>query len=229
MKVIAHRGVRGPYTENSLRSFEAATQTKADAVEFDIQATKDGQLVVLHTMGSPKKVFGITKPINNLTWAEVKKYRSPDGERMPTFDEVIAVLKNKPVDIDIKDLASARALAELLSPQQAKHVAVVNSLYPEALRIIQRAYPELKLSLQNYKHPLRAVNQARDLGFSHVTLPLYLVNPLTYAVARARGIHVLTYQNYASFLLNWRWFVVLMQTLYPKITVISDRADKVAR
>lgn len=229
MKIIAHRGIRGPYTENSIRSFQAAVSTKADAVEFDIQATKDGQLVVLHTMGSPKKVFGITKPINDLTWAEIQKYKSADGERMPTFDEVIAVLKNKPVDIDVKDLASAHALAKLLSPQQAEHVAIVNSQYPEALQIIQKTYPDIKLALQNYKHPIKAIRHAKKLGFSHVTLPLYLVNPLTYLLARICGRRVLTYQNYASFLLNWRWFIVLLRIIYPGITVISDRADKVAR
>ncbi|OVE79350.1 hypothetical protein BVY00_00785, partial [bacterium G20] len=157
LRVIAHRGVRGLFTENSLASFKAAVETKADAIEFDIQATKDGQLIVLHTMSSPKKVFGIDQKINDLTWDELKEYKSRDGERIPTFDEVKAVVRGKPIALDVKDVAAASLLVKKLGNIGASQIRITNSLLPEALDIIKRSYPDLEMSLQTYKNPFKAI------------------------------------------------------------------------
>lgn len=228
LKVIGHRGVRGPYTENSLAAFAAASKTKADAIEFDVQCTEDGELVVLHAMSSPRKVFGITQKINDLTWPELQKYRSKDDERVPMFDEVMSAIKGKPVMIDVKDVPSAGPLAKKLRGVGAGKVALINSLYPEALLTIQNICPNIPLVLHTYKHPLRAIRQAKEMNFFGVALVLYLLNPITYLAARRAGLKICTYQNYASFLLTWRWFVKLIRLLYPSIVIISDRPDKIA-
>lgn len=229
IRIIAHRGIRGPYTENSLASFNAAVKTKADAVEFDVQATKDGQLIVLHSMGSPKKVFGIEQKINDLTWDEIKEYRSKDDERIPTFDEVMAAIKGKPAAIDIKDITAAGLLAQRLDNLDKSKVAIIGSLYPEALERLKNKCPGDKLALGDYKHPFQAIKTAQKMKLGGITLPLYFLNPLTYRAARRAGLKVFVYQNYISFLFNWRWFVRFLWLLYPKIGIISDRADKIAR
>jgi glycerophosphoryl diester phosphodiesterase len=48
LRVYGHRGdlVRRP--ENTLVGFEAARDAGADGIEFDVHATRDGQLVVIH-------------------------------------------------------------------------------------------------------------------------------------------------------------------------------------
>lgn len=48
MLVIGHRGAAGHATENTLRSFQAGIDLGVDIVEADVQATRDGQLVVFH-------------------------------------------------------------------------------------------------------------------------------------------------------------------------------------
>src|SRR5689334_21435531 len=46
--VIAHRGASGVAPENTLAAMAAATASGADLVEFDVQRTSDGHLIVVH-------------------------------------------------------------------------------------------------------------------------------------------------------------------------------------
>lgn len=46
--VIAHRGARSVAPENTLASARAAWELGADGWEFDVQATRDGELVLMH-------------------------------------------------------------------------------------------------------------------------------------------------------------------------------------
>jgi glycerophosphoryl diester phosphodiesterase len=46
--VIAHRGDSAHRPENTLASFASALEVGADLVEFDVQLTRDGAVVVLH-------------------------------------------------------------------------------------------------------------------------------------------------------------------------------------
>ena len=46
--VIAHRGDSARRPENTLASFASALEVGAEIVEFDVQLTRDGHVVVLH-------------------------------------------------------------------------------------------------------------------------------------------------------------------------------------
>ncbi len=48
--VIAHRGASADEKENTLPAFERAIEVGADYVEFDVQASSDGGLVVFHDL-----------------------------------------------------------------------------------------------------------------------------------------------------------------------------------
>ena len=48
--VIAHRGASAEEVENTLPAFERAIELGADYVEFDVQASADGALVVFHDL-----------------------------------------------------------------------------------------------------------------------------------------------------------------------------------
>ncbi|MGM9987067.1 MAG: glycerophosphodiester phosphodiesterase [Bacillaceae bacterium] len=48
MKIFGHRGAAGNFPENTMLSFEAAWREGADAIELDVQLTKDNILAVIH-------------------------------------------------------------------------------------------------------------------------------------------------------------------------------------
>ena len=45
---IAHRGASAYYPENTMESFQGAISMGADMIEFDVQLTRDGEVVVFH-------------------------------------------------------------------------------------------------------------------------------------------------------------------------------------
>lgn len=47
-KIYGHRGASEYVPENSMEAFQLAYEMGADGIEFDVQMTKDEQLVVVH-------------------------------------------------------------------------------------------------------------------------------------------------------------------------------------
>ena len=63
---IAHRGFSGLYPENTLLAFQKALELGVDAIELDVQLSKDGQVMVFHdeelvrTTGQPGLLMDYT-------------------------------------------------------------------------------------------------------------------------------------------------------------------------
>ena len=99
MLVIGHRGAPSLEHENTIPSFKAALAQNIDGLEFDVQYTKDYQLVVYHD-------FHITH--NNQTFnisdINLKELNSINlGYTIPVFEEVIKICpREKIINIEIK-------------------------------------------------------------------------------------------------------------------------------
>lgn len=72
--VIAHRGFSGLYPENTVRSVSEAITIGADIIEFDVQLTKDNEVVVFHDAIIDRIVPSESgKKIADFTLAELKE------------------------------------------------------------------------------------------------------------------------------------------------------------
>jgi glycerophosphoryl diester phosphodiesterase len=105
--VIAHRGDSEVAPENTLPAMTAAARAGADLVEFDVQRTSDGHLVVVHDTTFARttdvaQVFPgrVDDPVGSFTLAEVRRldagsWLSPAyaGTRVPTLDELLATMR----------------------------------------------------------------------------------------------------------------------------------------
>ena len=76
-RVIAHRGSSAAHAENSWAAFEAAVADGADAIECDVQATRDGVLVMRHDLMLGKR------PVRS-AWRPRSRPPSPDWSGWPT-------------------------------------------------------------------------------------------------------------------------------------------------
>lgn len=70
-QVIAHRGFKSKYPENSLLAFREAIKAGASAIETDTQLTKDGIVVLSHD-GDLKRFGDAKRKILDCTWAEIE-------------------------------------------------------------------------------------------------------------------------------------------------------------
>ena len=87
--------------ENSLAGFRAAVE-HGYGIELDVHRTRDGALVVHHD-DSLKRLTGVDKQIARCTMKEVRACRLPNGEPIPTFDEVLKVVAGRvPLIVELK-------------------------------------------------------------------------------------------------------------------------------
>lgn len=98
--VIAHRGASGYEYENSRAAFRRAIMLDADGVELDIHSTRDGGIVVHHDPEIP----GVG-PIAQLTLAEARQLRIPNGETVPMLAEILELVGDRDVWVEVKSLA----------------------------------------------------------------------------------------------------------------------------
>ena len=108
--IIAHRGESYEAPENTLGSVKLAWERDDDAVEIDVQLTKDEKIIVIHdrttlrTGGKYKRIA--SNNYDELLKIDVGKFKDAKwkNERIPLLDEVIDTIpKNKILFIEIKN------------------------------------------------------------------------------------------------------------------------------
>jgi glycerophosphoryl diester phosphodiesterase len=92
LQAIAHRGGLAYRPENTLAAFQNAIDQGVDWLEFDVQMTKDGALVVIHDETVDRTTNGSGR-VADMTLEQIRALDAGQGERVPTFEEAIAVAK----------------------------------------------------------------------------------------------------------------------------------------
>jgi glycerophosphoryl diester phosphodiesterase len=147
---IAHRGGLANAPENTLAAFQNAITSGADWLEFDVQMTKDGALVVIHDETVDRTTDG-TGAVRDLSLEEIRSFDAGQGEKVPTFEEVVQLAKTHEVKILPETKApqlypgiEEKLLQEL---EQADYLSqtVIQSLNADSLEKLHRLNPQAKL------------------------------------------------------------------------------------
>lgn len=110
--IIAHRGYRAKYPENTLSAFRAALDAGVDMIELDVLLSKDRKMVVIHDPGLERTTNG-KGAVGEFTLAELKNLDAGSwfdpqfaGEEIPTLEEVLDLVDRQVlVNIEIKRAA----------------------------------------------------------------------------------------------------------------------------
>lgn len=147
MLKIGHRGARGLEPENTLRSFEKAIQLGADMIEFDVQLTKDKEIVVIHDLTVDRTTDGKGK-VGNLTLGQIKQLDAGQGEKVPTLIEALEFLKGRcQINIEAKSRKVINYLTrELKARDLASMPIYISSNYFKSLEKIEQALPKVKVA-----------------------------------------------------------------------------------
>ena len=102
-KIIAHRGAwkEFHFPENSLASLKKAIEIGCYGSEFDVQKTKDNQLIVFHDS------YINNQPIEYLNYQDLKEILLSNGECIPTLDDFFLIAKNQLVTKLILEIKSS--------------------------------------------------------------------------------------------------------------------------
>ena len=171
-RIIAHRGASGYAPENTLASFRLAREMGSDGIELDIQMTADGEIVVIHDETLDRTTTG-TGWVKDLTLGDIKSFNASMGstdypdERVPTLDEVFALLADSQmmINIEIKD-------SQVLYPGIAEKV----------LAMIDNRDWEYRVIISSFNHwTLGHIRQLGSLASTGVLFSDVLFEPWVYA------------------------------------------------
>lgn len=159
--IIAHRGGRLNWPENTIQALKQAQALCVDMIELDVQVTKDGVPVLYH----PKDLSEWTTsagPVSEKTWEEVRglEYKKP-GFTISRLSEAFKELKAMPLILDMKSLPAeplVRALIRTIPARDWRRI-VIYSTNKEHLEQFRRLKPDARLFEE------RALTRGRLLAF----------------------------------------------------------------
>ncbi|MEU2576732.1 glycerophosphodiester phosphodiesterase family protein [Streptomyces anulatus] len=179
----------GVEPENTLRSFVRAEASGMDAIELDLHLSKDGALVVMHDVDVDRTTDG-SGPIAARTLAELRELDAGQGERIPVFEEVLEAVSS-PLQAEIKDVAAARALADVIRERDLVGRVEVSSFHDEAVTEIARLVPGVRTVLIASRWGADVVDRAKAAGAATLALNIRRLTLEVVEQAHSEGVKVI--------------------------------------
>lgn len=219
MKIIGHRGAAGLALENTTESILAAIRAGVDAIEFDVRLTKDGKLVLSHDrhMG---RVSSESRHVHKHPLKKLKQVPLHNGQQIATLSEAIKAAGKTGLVIEGKESGWARPLAKLLQNTKSLPECRVISFNHQELYTFSLLMPGVPVYAIEHTKPFEVIRTARLLGFAGIDINFWLLNPLTYALARYHKLDIIVYT------INKPWMARFVRVLYPKISITTDVPDQ---
>jgi len=122
---IAHRGASDHAPENTLKAFSVAHELAAEMWEIDVRVAGCGTVVVSHD-ASLERVAGDDCLITDTDAQALRQVELPDGQRLPTLAEVIALAEETgtALYIELKDEKAGPATWRLLDETGFRHAVI---------------------------------------------------------------------------------------------------------
>jgi len=182
-QVWGHRGASAYAPENTLPAFQLAVEQGADGVEFDVQLSADGRIVVIHDETVDRTTNG-HGAVADLTLAELQSLDASAGKadysgaRIPTLAEVLDLLTPTRLRINIELKNSIvrypgmeHKVLDHLRAFDLKKRVVISSFNHYSLQVVRSMKPGCTVGAL-YSDPLvRPWRYAKDLGVDAIHPP----------------------------------------------------------
>jgi glycerophosphoryl diester phosphodiesterase len=150
--IIAHRGFRAKYPENTLIAFQAALDAGVTMIELDVTHTRDGKMVVMHDNTLDRTTNGCG-PVIEYSLKEIKNLDAGSwfnpifaGQHVPELEEVLNLINGEVlINIEIKPHSEARRypsktierqVVELINQKKIRDIALISSFDKNVLEKI---------------------------------------------------------------------------------------------
>jgi glycerophosphoryl diester phosphodiesterase len=199
---VGHRGAKGHAPENTMISFMKGADLGVDAVETDVQLSKDGEVVLIHdhTVDRTTNGHGFVK---DMTLAELKRldaggWYDPrfSGERIPTLAELLTWAKDRVgVAVEIKNgpiyyPGIAEKTIRLVRQHGMERQAILISFDHFVLREAKKIAPEIATGILYVAGLVDAVAAARAALADSLNPHWAYVTPELVRAAHAAGLAI---------------------------------------
>lgn len=218
MKIIGHRGAAGLALENTLPSLELARLLGVDAIEFDVRKTKDDRLVLSHD-SDLSDISNSDDKVRNLDYRTLQKIILTDEQSsVPTLNEALQMCGTIPVMIELKESGCIELLIRELRAFPNLDYTVLSFKLDE-LAQLRNLDPNMKLIGLERTKPFDIIQFARELHLNGVGLNFWLLNPLTYWLAKRNNLQMFVYT------VNNRLLGRFIGLLYPDVAICTNHPE----
>lgn len=178
--VIGHRGASIIAPENTIKAFKEAIRLEADLIEFDVQESKDHELVVTHDEDL-SRITGEKGLLSDFSLEELKKLDFGDGEQIPTLEELIRTTKGKiGLNCEIKVPGIAQKVINTLKENEILDSTIISSFLHDELLEIQKIEPKAKLASLEPTGTAKIMNWETKKSMIQYCIDnnLYAINPI---------------------------------------------------
>ena len=160
IQIFAHRGSKKTHPENTMLAFIEAERVKADGIEFDVQLSSDGEIVIIHDE-TLSRTTTLTGYVKNYTAEELKKAdagilfsKQFIGERIPFLREVFewATENDLVMNIEFKTdkfpyEGIEQKVIDLIHEFRFENRIILSSFNHQSLEIAKKLAPEIERAL----------------------------------------------------------------------------------
>ena len=199
VELVAHRGGFLQFPENTCISFQSCSGL-VDQIEFDVRATADGELVLMHdeTVNRTTTGYGPVTNVDQLTLAELQALDagakfSPAyaGERVPTLAEAVRALPPGMQGMLHRKTGSAAAIVNVLRAENALSNITVCCDFYEFLLQVRQLEPALKICAIGTGSPTtNSLAWFQRMGIPNVSWEKKDLNPETVQRIHSYGLRL---------------------------------------
>lgn len=195
-QVIAHRGASGYAPENTPAAFDLAITMGADAIETDIQITRDGALVLIHDELVDRTSNGVG-PVADYLLAELLEldtgsWFDPEsaGQRIPLlFDAMDNWLPQIPFCLEIKDPLAAGPTIDALRDFPSFDRLQITSFSWSAVLAVRANLP-VTTGYLSRTFNIDIIHRCRARGIDQICPPAKLLSSDLVNLAHEHGLNV---------------------------------------
>lgn len=190
MHIMGHRGTPREEPENTLRSLRRALEIGVDAVEVDVHLSRDGRVVVIHDDTVDRTTNGHGR-VRDLTFAELRKLDAGKGERLPSLEEVIDLVRGRAhLVVEVKDPAAGLPVLRIFQEREIFPEAHVISFWHPLVKALKEQEPRLRTGILLVGCPVDPAGLAQAAKAEALVLNYAYVTPELVAAAHAHGLLV---------------------------------------
>jgi len=203
MRILGHRGASGTSPENTLLSFAKGLESGVDGFEFDVQLTRDKEVVICHDERVDRTSDGVGW-VKDFTLNELKKLnfgvRFRKNAPIPTLAELLEMLKGRPLILNVEIKTGlieypgiVDKVADLLDRYRVTSQSIISSFEHKTILEVIENYPHLKTGLLYDCGLISPWLYAQNLGASHLHPHYAFITPELVRESHLRGIGVHTW------------------------------------
>lgn len=197
MLIIGHRGAAGLAPENSIEAFLKGIEVGADALEFDVQLTRDGIPLVIHD----STLFRTHRRTHIIRWSDHASLQkaAEKGHKIATLEEVLDICFGRVLlNLEVKNRGSGAPIARFIRDKYIKKESdwenvLFSSFKGLELRAIRRVSPNAELSMLHNRNPFAFIAYHRQLQLTAVGFHRLYTNQLATEIAKKLNLFIYAY------------------------------------